>query len=501
MGILAKGWRKLETWMEKCTKVLIGIAKKIKKLAKDDPRRVIHSLKMALALTLVSLFYYVRPLYDGFGVSGMWAVLTVVVVFEFSVGATISKGLNRGFATLMAAVLGVGVQHLAILFGKKGEPYVIGFFVFLLASTCTFTRFFPGIKRRYDYGVLIFILTFSLVAVSGYRVNMILELASQRLSTILVGGATCMIVSVFVCPVWAGKDLHILIVHNIEKLAIFLEGFGEEYFKLKGDEMGNSKMDGKAFLQSHKSVLASKSPEESLANFARWEPCHGRFKLRHPWKQYLKVGALTRQCAYQIETLSSYINSEVKAPLEFRRQIQESCTKMSKESSKALRALASSIETMMHPKTVDIHVENSKNAVKELENILKAISYAPEELLALVPDATVASILVNITQSVDKISEAVHELAKLAHFKAVDPTVSPETKPVGSLLHRGIVKPVINDGDQGKVDDHVAIIIRDHQPEKHGISCTEEIVGSNAKNLSVNNTSSIVSPPPPIPCM
>jgi len=50
------------------------------------------------------------------------------------VGATISKGLNRGFATLTAGALGVGAQHLAILFGKKGEPFVLGFLVFLLGK-------------------------------------------------------------------------------------------------------------------------------------------------------------------------------------------------------------------------------------------------------------------------------------------------------------------------------------------------------------------------------
>lgn len=61
-------------------------AVKAKKLGQDDPRRVIHSLKVGLALSMVSLFYYFQPLYDSFGVSAMWAVMTVVVVFEFSVG-------------------------------------------------------------------------------------------------------------------------------------------------------------------------------------------------------------------------------------------------------------------------------------------------------------------------------------------------------------------------------------------------------------------------------
>ena len=88
----------------------------------------------------------------------------------------------------------------------------------------TFSRFVPKIKARYDYGVVIFILTFSLVTVSGYRIERLLELAHQRLSTILIGGATCMIISLFVCPVWAGEDLHKLIASNIEKLANYLEG-------------------------------------------------------------------------------------------------------------------------------------------------------------------------------------------------------------------------------------------------------------------------------------
>lgn len=62
------------------------VAMRIKKLGQDDPRRIIHSIKVGVALTLVSLFYYWRPLYDGFGASGIWAVITVVVIFEFTVG-------------------------------------------------------------------------------------------------------------------------------------------------------------------------------------------------------------------------------------------------------------------------------------------------------------------------------------------------------------------------------------------------------------------------------
>ncbi|KAL8129968.1 hypothetical protein V2J09_019123 [Rumex salicifolius] len=99
-----------------------GTTKSIAKLAKEDRRRVVHSLKVGLALTLVSLFYYFQPLYDSFGVSVIWAVITVVVVFEFYVGATLGKGLNRALGTLLGGVLGVGAHLLAGLCTKTAQP-------------------------------------------------------------------------------------------------------------------------------------------------------------------------------------------------------------------------------------------------------------------------------------------------------------------------------------------------------------------------------------------
>lgn len=56
------------------------------KVGKEDPRRVIHSLKVGLALILVSLLYLIKPLFKGIGQNAMSAVLTVVVVMEFTVG-------------------------------------------------------------------------------------------------------------------------------------------------------------------------------------------------------------------------------------------------------------------------------------------------------------------------------------------------------------------------------------------------------------------------------
>lgn len=86
VGVCGRWWAYLEALTEKSKSKFMNVSSNIKNTAQADPRRVTHSLKVGIALTLVSLLYYARPLYDGFGVAGMWAVLTVVVVFEFTVG-------------------------------------------------------------------------------------------------------------------------------------------------------------------------------------------------------------------------------------------------------------------------------------------------------------------------------------------------------------------------------------------------------------------------------
>lgn len=418
VGALASAGRQLMGFSKKVTAKVVEVAKKVMKLGQDDPRRVVHSLKVGFALSLVSLIYYLQPLYNSFGINAMWAVMTVVVVFEFYVGATLGKGLNRGLATLLAGALGVGATHLASLTGKTGEPIMLGFFVFLQAAGTTFVRFFPRIKAKYDYGMLIFILTFALVSVSGFREDKIVEFAHKRLSTVVIGGSACLIISIIVCPVWAGEDLHLLIASNMEKLANFLEGFEVEY--LGESEDGDSNRD-KSLFQEYKSVLGTKSKEESLANFASWEPCHGPFGFRHPWKQYLKVGASIRQCAYRIEALEGYLTTKFQAPPQVQTRLKEFCAEMAMEAAEALRQLSSSLKTMATPSSAIPHLEKSRTAAKALKSLLKTTSWKDAtDLLAVVHATTVTSLLIDITDCTDKIAESVNELASLTGFKTAE---------------------------------------------------------------------------------
>lgn len=82
----------------------------------------------------------------------------------------------------------------------------------------------PKIKRRYDYGVMIFILTFNLVVVSGLRADKVMELARERLSTIGMGFAVCIFTSLLIFPIWASDELHNSTATKFEILACCIEG-------------------------------------------------------------------------------------------------------------------------------------------------------------------------------------------------------------------------------------------------------------------------------------
>lgn len=48
----------------------------------------------------------------------------------------------------------------------------------------------------------------------------------------------------------------------------------------------------------------------SQANIAWWEPAHGSFRFNHPWKQYLKIGGIARECAGHLQSLSGHLKSK-----------------------------------------------------------------------------------------------------------------------------------------------------------------------------------------------
>ncbi|XP_042483918.1 aluminum-activated malate transporter 10-like [Macadamia integrifolia] len=410
------------------------------------------------------MFYYVSPLYEGIGEQNtIWAVMTVVVALEYTAGATIYKSINRMTATILGGFLAVAIHAIAIQFGQYFELVIVGISVFLSALAATFSRFIPTVKVRFDYGAMIFILSYCVIGVSGYRVENLVEMAYQRALTIVIGVVMCMLVSMLIYPVWAGEELHHLIARNMENLANSLDGCVTEFFKEKNT---NGNVENQKSLLGYKCILNSKAGEESFANFAVWEPAHGPFNFRHPWKQYLKIGASMRNCAFCIEVLNGCINSEVEAPDSVKKRLSDACIILSSYSSRVLKELAISTRTMRRSSIIDLLIGEMKDALQQLQISLRSLPSlitpppllllpppppptklpeGPEEeqeeikepistptivpLIEVAPLVTVASLLIEIVSRIEGVVKAVKELVKLLDFK---PEIEKPMQPINN---------------------------------------------------------------------
>jgi len=117
---------------------------------------------------------------------------------------------------------------------SQSTPYNTMFLSFLTQQRChivnvtgaavTYMRFLPTIKKNYDYGVMIFILTFSLILVSNYRIDDTTRMARDRFYTIVIGCGICLFLSLLIFPTWSGDDLHKSTIAKLEGLAQSVEG-------------------------------------------------------------------------------------------------------------------------------------------------------------------------------------------------------------------------------------------------------------------------------------
>ncbi|TKW21923.1 hypothetical protein SEVIR_4G153500v4 [Setaria viridis] len=311
-------------------------------IGREDPRRAVHALKAGTALTLVSLLYILEPFFKGIGKNAMWAVMTVVVVLEFTAGATICKGLNRGLGTVLAGSLALLIELAASGTGKVFRAFIVGASVFIIGFAATYVRFFPTIKKSYDYGVLIFLLTFNLITVSSYRQNDVLPLTRDRLSTIAIGCAICLFMSLLVLPNWSGEDLHNSTVNKFEGLATSIEACVNEYFRDKDkDDNVLDRQEARASIQiGYRAVLDSKSSDETLAHYASWEPRHSMHCYSYPWQKYVKLGSVLRHFAYTVAALHGCLESEIQTPPSVRLLFRDPCTRVAREVVKVLQELA-----------------------------------------------------------------------------------------------------------------------------------------------------------------
>lgn len=139
-------------------------------------------------------------------------------------------------------------------------------------------------------------------------------------------------------------------------------------------------------------------------------------------------------------------------PIVIKSKIQEPCTVICSESGKALKEAAVAMRKWRKSKSaIDPHITFSRNASEDLKSLLNTALWEDAHVLDIAPAASVASHLIGVVSCAEKIAEAVHELASLAHFKSMeDSAVAPEQQQPPHLLHQGTVVPVLvpEDSDQ-----------------------------------------------------
>ncbi|URD77520.1 Fusaric acid resistance protein family [Musa troglodytarum] len=343
--------------------------------AREDTNRVTFSLKVGLACLLVSLLILLRAPYQIFGTNIIWSILTVAIMFEYTVGATFNRGFNRALGSLLAGVFAVVVIQVAMSSGHVAEPYVIGLSIFLVGSITSFMKLWPSLVP-YEYGFRVILFTYCLIIVSGYRMGNPIRTAMDRLYSIAIGAIVAVLVNVLIFPIWAGEQLHRELVGHFDSVADSLEECVKKYLSDDGSdhpEFSKTVMDDfqdEPAYRKCRSTLNSSAKLDSLANSAKWEPPHGRFmQMFYPWAEYVKVGAVLRHCAYEVMALHGCLHSEIQAPYNLRYTFRTEILDATNQAAELLRSLAKDLSNMKH----SLHTSLLKRVHASTERLQRSI--------------------------------------------------------------------------------------------------------------------------------
>ncbi|KAG4918702.1 hypothetical protein JHK82_056134 [Glycine max] len=275
-------------------------ASKLYEMGRSDRRKVLFAVKAGLSLAIVSLVIYIEE--EQFSKYSVWAILTVVVVFEFSIGATLNKGFNRALGTFSAGVLALGIAQLSVLVGRAFEELII-------------------------------------------------------VKLVLVADLLDLLVPVVLCLGCVNGYLQCVEYERIPSKILVYQASDDPLYR------------------GYRTAVQSSTQEETLVDFALWEPPHGPYKMfNYPWRSYVKVSGALRHCAFMVMAMHGCILSEIQSPPEKRLVFYDELQKVGVEGAKVLRTLGSKVERMEKLSTGDILLDVHE-AAEQLQMKIDRLSF------------------------------------------------------------------------------------------------------------------------------